>query len=337
MNIIFGTFFFCLNLILIIYYKNLNFLKIYDQKKKTENIIIRKTKNIYLVGGTILLINIFAVFVFHIFLKLDFFNTILLDSKKEIFALYVPCILFFLLGLYDDKYNLRANTKLVLMLIIILLCIFSDQQLIITKIIINSNIIINLGKLDTLFTVFCFLVFINAMNMFDGINLQLSLYSILIFFSLFLFNFFTPYMLVLILSLFFFLYLNYNNFSFLGNSGSHLLGFLISYFLIKYYNSSLETLTVNNILIFMFLPGLDFIRVVLVRLSAGKNPFHGDNNHLHHILLKKYGLNKTLSVNFLLTFFPVYMYFYFNLNFYLLFIFFCFIYFFLTMYNNKYS
>ena len=60
----------------------------------------------------------------------------------------------------------------------------------------------------------------NAFNMFDGINLQSTLYSLIILLSL-IFYFQDSYFLkILIISLVFFLYLNSKNYSFLGDSGT---------------------------------------------------------------------------------------------------------------------
>ena len=71
--------------------------------------------------------------------------------------------------------------------------------------------------------------------MFDGINLQSSLYSLFIFFNI---MFYTNSLLVniLVITLICFSYLNFKNKTFLGDSGSLLLAFVISYFFINLYN-----------------------------------------------------------------------------------------------------
>jgi hypothetical protein len=42
----------------------------------------------------------------------------------------------------------------------------------------------------------------------------------------------------------------------------------------------------------MMVPGLDFIRIFIERISKVKNSFLGDNNHLHHLLLSKFRFRK---------------------------------------------
>ena len=57
-----------------------------------------------------------------------------------------------------------------------------DDQLLLSSIKIKSlDIIIDLEKLGPFFTILCFLVLINALNMFDGINIQTGLYCLIIF------------------------------------------------------------------------------------------------------------------------------------------------------------
>jgi UDP-N-acetylmuramyl pentapeptide phosphotransferase/UDP-N-acetylglucosamine-1-phosphate transferase len=76
--------------------------------------------------------------------------------------------------------------------------------------------------------ILCILLYLNAFNMFDGINLQASLYSINIFLIFILKGIFLDISLVMILSLLFFSYLNFKNKCFLGNNGSLLIAFVIS-------------------------------------------------------------------------------------------------------------
>ena len=42
---------------------------------------------------------------------------------------------------------------------------------------------------------------------------------------------------------------------------------------------------VENIFIVLMLPGLDMLRVFVIRLVNNKNPFSADRCHLHHLLL----------------------------------------------------
>ena len=43
------------------------------------------------------------------------------------------------------------------------------------------------------------------------------------------------------------------------------------------------------------LPGIDMLRVFIVRMLNRKNPFSSDRNHLHYLLLDKNSIDVTLN------------------------------------------
>ena len=119
------------------------------------------------------------------------------------------------------------------------------------------------------FTVFCFLVYLNAFNMFDGINLQASFYSLFIFLNIMFFFSNSLLINILIISLIGFSYLNFKNKTFLGDSGSLILAFIISYFFISLYNLDFINYA-DKICLFMLIPGFDLIRLFLIRIFNKK-------------------------------------------------------------------
>jgi UDP-GlcNAc:undecaprenyl-phosphate GlcNAc-1-phosphate transferase len=147
---------------------------------------------------------------------------------------------------------------------------------------------------------------LNAFNMFDGINLQSSLYSLSIFLIFILKGLFVEISLTMILSLIFFSYLNFRNKCFLGNNGSLLIAFVIAYLFIKSQSTPYAFLA-DEIFLAMAVPGLDLLRLAVQRIYNSKHPFHPDRNHIHHILLKKIGYNKTLVIVVSLIIVPNYL------------------------------
>ena len=148
--------------------------------------------------------------------------------------------------------------------------------------------------------------------MFDGINLQSSIYSLIILFCILFFYSFSFLISVIIISLIGFSYINFKNRSFLGDSGTLLLAFIISFTFIKLYN--LEFINhADKIVIYMLIPGLDLIRLFIFRILRKKNPLSPDRLHLHHILINKFSLFKTLSIIIFLVTFPIILN-YFDLN-----------------------
>jgi len=159
---------------------------------------------------------------------------------------------------------------------------------------------VNLEKFSLFFTILCFLLFINSLNMLDGINGQVSTYVILIFTILFLKLKFPLLIFVFIVSIFFFLYLNFKNRSFLGDSGTLFLGYVISYLFIKSYNSKIIYYS-DEIFLIMSITGYELLRLAISRMLKKKHPFAADRNHIHHILINKISFVKTFFlVQFLL-------------------------------------
>ncbi len=144
----------------------------------------------------------------------------------------------------------------------------------------------------------------NAFNMFDGINLQSSSYALFVFCNFLIFFSDTLIIKILIIALMFFIFLNITNRSFLGDSGTLLLAFVISYFFIKMYNMGYINYA-DNIILYMLIPGLDLIRLFILRIIEKRNPLSSDRMHIHHLLSKKYTQTKTLIIIFLLICFPI--------------------------------
>ena len=122
-----------------------------------------------------------------LFLILDFFLNLNLVKEiittREYVSFFLGIIIFFLIGIYDDKFDLSANKKLFLNFFILLFLILLDDNLVIKEL--NFSFLkytIELRNFSHLFTILCILLFLNALNTFDGINLQVASYCILIFF-----------------------------------------------------------------------------------------------------------------------------------------------------------
>ncbi len=291
-----------LNLILVM---NFSKIKIFHYNiDKPDNLRKLHSKPTPLAGGLIILINILTYWVlaniFNDILKNDnFFQDI---KSLNIFILIALSI--FSLGYFDDRLNLGANTKFFFLLIIVMSLLFLDKNLVLENIIFSfykKNFTLN--QFSIIFSIFCFLVFINAFNMFDGINLQSSSYSLFIFLNI-LFFYDSLFIKILIIAILAFSYLNFKNRSFLGDSGSLLLAFIISYFFIKLYNFRYIEFA-DQICLYMIIPGLDLIRLFLVRIFNKRNPLSSDRLHLHHLLISKFSLAKTLSIILFLIFTPV--------------------------------
>ncbi len=210
--------------------------------------------------------------------------------------------MFFLIGLFDDIRNLTPKLRLIMTSLASLLIIFFDKNLIIEAVtIFNIEINFVYKPLSIIFTVFCIIVLINALNMIDGINLQFTSYSILIILFIASKNPDIIYILFLIPLVFFF-YLNLGSKAFMGDAGTYSLAFLFSTIFIKSFNNFL--LNEVEIILLLLIPGLELIRVFFIRLINKRSPFRGDRNHLHHYLTLKTSLSNSLIIFIFLSSLP---------------------------------
>jgi UDP-GlcNAc:undecaprenyl-phosphate GlcNAc-1-phosphate transferase len=298
MNNIFLSLFIFNFVILIFIKKIISIYGLYDfpnSYRKIHKIRISK------IGGLIIFSNL--IFFFLLSLLNNNLITISGESIGLNFIIFLGCFIFFLMGYLDDKFELSANLKIFFQIIFLLIIVNLDKFLTLYEIRLSIfNTPISLGNFSIILTIFCFLLFINALNMFDGINLQAGLYCLIVFCFLFIKST-DKIFIFLIYGILIFLLLNFLNISFMGNSGSYFLGFLISAFSIKFYNNHL--ISVEEIVIFMLIPGLDMFRLTLLRIANKKHPFAGDNKHIHHLLIFKYNLFVATLVTQLLVLLPI--------------------------------
>ena len=288
--------FLILNLMLIFLHKYISaYVGVYDlpSKKKLHKGIVPS------LGGLYVIIN-FLLF-FFVILLFDFNSAIEnLDLRRQVLLIFTAIILF-IIGFFDDKYSLSPNIKTVYFSITIFIFVIFDLESLIN--VLNFSFTTYSPHFNyiqaILFTFFCYFAFLNAFNMFDGVNFQSIFYSILFFVFFLLNSNFDIYYIIILISLFSILFLNINKKIFLGNSGTNLISFLISYSIINKYNSS--EIYADEIFLLMFIPGIDMIRMMFMRIKLGNNPFLGDLNHIHHILNKKF----TLITTEILIFIPI--------------------------------
>jgi len=207
-----------------------------------------------------------------------------------------------LLGILDDVFNLRVITRIILQVIIASFVVYIGFEIISLGSFFNFQNLY-LGNYSFIFSVLCIVGLINAINFSDGIDgittiiLINALVSIILFSgNIFLNDFLIIYFLIFICILFllFNLGLIKNYKIFLGDSGSHLIGFLLACFLIFYSQNEEKVIDPLNTIWCVALPVLDFFRVFLFRIMKFQNPFIPDNNHIHHILIKRgYSMKKS--------------------------------------------
>lgn len=213
-------------------------------------------------------------------------------------------IVMFFIGIKDDIVELTPHKKLYgQILAAIIIVFFADIR--ITTLCGIMGIYQIPYWFSALFTVFTILTIINAFNLIDGIDgLAGGLGAIASFtFGLWFYNYGQIGLCILAFALFSSLlaFLVYN-FSpaniFMGDTGSLIVGLIISVMAINFIQLSFESLpyafpfrsSPAMAIAILIIPLADTLRIFLIRFFNGRSPFKADRNHIHHQLLDL-GLN----------------------------------------------
>ena len=244
-----------------------------NSKNKIHNITTPK------IGGIMILILILNYLLYDLSLG---------KVKNSDIIMFLFFFIFFFIGLLDDYLNITPLKRIILYSLSIYIFSKINNDLLVTSFYSETfNIKISFNKLSLCFSIFCIITLLNALNMFDGLNGSLIIYSSCVLVILFLITL-NPFIFVVIISLMICLYLNLKNKTFLGNNGSSLLGSILAYLIIDTSKSFEFYMSAEHILIIFLLPSMDLIRLFVVRIFNKKNPFYGDLNHFHHIVMFKY-------------------------------------------------
>jgi len=222
------------------------------------------------------------------------------DELPEMIYILSAVILMFFVGLKDDILTLSAWKKLTAQLIASAIIVF------LAKIrFTNLHGFLGIGEIgmipSVILTFFVIIVIINAFNLMDGIDglaAGLSMLAAIVFGGWFFISGHNDYAILsiaLVGAIAGFFYYNLygkENKIFMGDTGSLVLGTLMSIIVIRFNEFNIDQTqpfaiasapaVSFGILIY---PLVDTIRVFIIRLLQFKSPFTADKNHLHHRLL----------------------------------------------------
>lgn len=219
------------------------------------------------------------------------------NLTRDIFIIsfFFSIAVLFAVGIMDDLRNTPARYKLALQIAVATLIAFSGVR------ITSFNGLFGIHELPVsaqyTFTILAITGITNAFNLIDGID---GLAGGLGFMSLITLGLFLTLCgdgnnaiigFALSGGVLGFLYYNFNPARiFMGDTGSLVLGFVVSVLCIKLLQLNAETATpvIRNAPIFVMsivaIPVFDTIRVFTLRIWRGRSPFSPDKNHIHHLL-----------------------------------------------------
>lgn len=228
----------------------------------------------------------------------------------------IGVMLLYFIGIIDDIAEVSANVKFIVQLVVA--TSFPIAGLYLNNLYGFMGIYAIPIWVGCILTVFVSLLIINAFNLIDGIDglaASLAVFALGVYCVLFYNLNMTLYSIciaALIGTLL--VYLPFNLWgsvkrqtkTFMGDSGSLILGVVIAYFTIKYAMDDVPVLPKrpNGLLIAfsaVIIPCFDLCRVALCRLKRGRGIFEPDKTHLHHkFLAKGYSMHPACLFIFLL-------------------------------------
>jgi len=226
--------------------------------------------------------------------------------NEKIFSFIFFSFIVFILGILSDLKKIKSAKKKFFLQIFLILSyvVFNDVQVSDTRMVFLDNILHN-NYINYLFVTFCILIIINGSNFIDGMNTLCIGYYLLISATIFYLQFNEIiiikdisifYIFILILCIFL---LNLTNQVYLGDSGSYLLGFSFSIFLISIYKFN-QHISPFFIALLLWYPAYENLFSIIRKNIIKRSPMRPDAKHIHQLVFfyisKKYDLN-TFAAN----------------------------------------
>ena len=208
------------------------------------------------------------------------------NSLSLLLFLFLICTL----GIFSDLKLINSASLRFLFQITLILCftIFNEVQIIDTRIYVLDEVL-KIEIINYFFVSFCVLILINGSNFIDGLNTLNIGYYLLITIVIFYLNYndliylrdFELKNFIILLSIVFLF--NFFNQFYLGDSGSYLLGFIFSVFLIYVYNWN-SHLSPFFIILLLWYPCYETLFSIIRKYLLKKSPMSPDSNHFHQLI-----------------------------------------------------
>ncbi|NJD34412.1 MAG: undecaprenyl/decaprenyl-phosphate alpha-N-acetylglucosaminyl 1-phosphate transferase [Betaproteobacteria bacterium] len=224
-------------------------------------------------------------------------------------SLFSALLLVTAIGVADDAHELSHRAKFVAQAVGVAV-IVSGTSVWVTHM---GDLVglgtVKLGKWSILVTMISFIGVMNAINMIDGLDGlsgSISLVSVLLMAYLAMTKSAPGLLFELLLLagvIVGFLSLNIRlrgrskALVFMGDTGGMVIGMLLAWYSVKLAGSQGSVIQPITAVWILAVPLLDMGSVMLLRLHQRKSPFHADQQHMHHVLLKAgYSVNQVVAI-----------------------------------------
>lgn len=222
------------------------------------------------------------------------------EGSEAVQHILASSIILFFIGLKDDISSVSAFKKFFVQILAVCIVVFVGDVRIT-----NFHGVLGFWELENgvsyAFTIFVLLGLTNAINLIDGLDGLAGTLVVLIA-GVFGFYFYQANYAYGILSVCligsiagFLRYNIYKATIFMGDTGSLLLGFIISILAVEFVEFQIVTASPAVAIAILIIPIVDTFRVFIMRIIAGTSPFLPDRKHVHHRLVD-IGLSQLMTV-----------------------------------------
>lgn len=229
-----------------------------------------------------------------------------MKSDTQLRGLLIGSTIMFIGGLIDDLVNLSPKKKLAFQIVAALVVIFYGD-ITLGKIYLPFNIVIDMGIVSFLVSFFWLAGITNAVNLIDGLDgLAAGICLIILVVIASLSNLdgrtdITTMSLILSGAIGGFLIFNtYPASIFMGDCGALFIGFTVATISLMGFKSS-TFITLGLPILMLAVPIVDTLSAILRRTLSGKRFDEADKNHLHHVLMRRFGHRNTVLILYLVT------------------------------------
>lgn len=268
--------------------------KYIDAYAKINARTIHTSKTIARIGG----VAIYVAFIISM--------TCFMKSDTQIRGILLGSSVMFFGGLIDDLVDLSPKKKFAFQVVASLIVVFYGN-IMLDKIFLPFGIEINMGLVSYIVTFFWLTGITNAINLIDGLDGLaggISLIILVVIASLSVIDNRPDIMhisLILVGALAAFLLFNfYPAKIFLGDCGALFLGFMIATISLIGFKSS-TFITLGLPILMCGVPIIDTLSAILRRKLSGKKIDEADKNHLHHVLMRRFGHKNTVLILYAVT------------------------------------
>jgi len=221
-----------------------------------------------------------------------------LSSDLRYVWLELTASIIFLTGFADDLWHLDYKVRFLVQAVVAVILALGAEVLLVDLGNLLSMQPLELGELALPFTIFSMIGVINALNMIDGIDglsgslsfVSLSMIAIVAFIAGSQTHLIITVILMGGVAGFLCFNLRFGTrrraLVFLGDNGSMLLGFLLSWLLISLSQGESRAMSPVTALWILAVPLMDAVGVMIRRIYFRHPTFKPDRNHLHHLLMR---------------------------------------------------